>query len=279
LSLKHNCEQKKAIARIRYLKAKKEKTFELCKTPNISLSDISFSVDPVARPKQRKDVVIKNRSAFAVENMQISIEITSAEENNKEEVANWFSFSNAAEPKNVRSVAMIGAKETIREPLEVTVPIWAKAETIYGNIVVNAPFLKEPKKAKLTLVITKTPRVELKASISSSKVNIYSKEGIPQEITVKVAVINNSDLAVENIDIEIENRDECSHDWLRPLDTLSIARIEPKKSASIALIASAPKDAQKNDVMRCILKLSYENPLPPNDIKEQNVGFVEITKR
>jgi hypothetical protein len=51
------------------------------------------------------------------------------------------------------------------------------------------------------------------------------------------------------------------------------------KHAAIVFIASAPRDAQKNDVMRCILNLSYENPLPPNDIKEQNIGLVEITKR
>jgi|GEM_PF-3176074 len=280
LTLTNNCEQKKASLRIKNLQEKKTAEFSLCKKPELVLpSEISFSVDPISKPKERKDFVIKNRSAFDIEDVQLSIEITNIKENNIEDIMKYFAFGNVLnEPRNVRRIAEIGAKQTITEPLEVSVPLSIKKEVIYGNILLNAPFLKEPLKTKLTLEIMRTPKVDIKTTLSAQKAVIIYKGDVPQEATIKITITNNGDLPVNNIDIKIDNPTECPREWLRPLDTLSIPSIEPRKVAQVTLIASAPKEADKSTVKRCIISMSYENPIPPNDIETQGIGFIEVVK-
>ncbi len=278
--IKGSCEQKTAKARIKYLASSEQAKFELCNAPEIALGDVSFSVNPVSMPKQKKDISIKNNAKFEIEGTELSIEIVSATKNAPEEIKSWLAFTRVtSEPRYKRALPAIGAKETVYEPLEITLPPWARAETVYGNIVLNAPFLNEPIKSDLVIKITKEAKVQLKPTISPSKISIYERDGQIDEQTVKLTITNQGDLKVENLDVIIENSGECTQEWLKPLKTLSIAEIDAKKSAIVALIASAPSSVPQNTTMRCILSLSYENPLPPNDIKVQDIGFIEITKK
>lgn len=280
IKMTDNCEQKNASVRIRGFKETKKQAFSLCKKPEIILpKEISFSVDPISKPKERKDFVIKNQSAFSVENLQLSIEITSIKENSIEDILKYFAFGNVvSEPRNVRRIPKIEAKQSISEPLEVSVPLSIKKEVIYGNVVLSAPFLKEPLKAKLTLDIMRTPKVDIRATLSAYKAVVVYRGDIPQESTIKLTITNNGDLTVNNIDVKIENPQECPREWLRPLDTLSVGSLEPRKVAQITLIASAPKESEKNTVKRCIISMSYENPIPPNNIETESVGFIEVVR-
>ncbi|MCX8190434.1 MAG: hypothetical protein N3F05_04385 [Candidatus Diapherotrites archaeon] len=278
IKLKYDCEQKKAKVGIKYTNETAEKQFSLCIKPTISMSEISFTIDPVTKPNERKDIGIKNQSPFHVKDLTLGIEITSSKENKVEDILKWFAFGNViTDPRNKRTIIEIQPKSTINEPLEVSVPLTAKAETIYGNIVLDAPYLKEPVKSKLTLAIKRTPRLAFKANLTVSRTVIVYRNDLPTEITVKVQITNSGDLPIKNIDIKVDNPQECTTQWLRPLDVLSLDSVEPQKVGYITLIASAPADATKNTTKRCIISMTYEDTIK-GTIETENVGVVEVVK-
>ncbi|MEM4662984.1 MAG: hypothetical protein QXM75_03100 [Candidatus Diapherotrites archaeon] len=278
LKLNYNCEQKKALVRIKETNNFVEKNFSLCIKPTITLGEISFTLDPVTKNNERKDLTIKNNSPFHVKDLKLGIEITNAKENTISDILNWFAFSNViVEPRNTRTILEIAPKATVIEPVEVSIPLTAKAETIYGNVVLTAPFLKDPIKSKLTLTIKRTARLVFNASLSTTKAVIAYKGDIPVELTVKVQIRNTGDLPVKNIDVKIDNPQECTTQWLRPLDVLSIASVEPGQMGAVALIASAPIDAAKGTTKRCIISMTYEDLLK-GTIETYNIGFIEIVR-
>ncbi|MEM4598585.1 MAG: hypothetical protein QW400_02750 [Candidatus Diapherotrites archaeon] len=278
IQLKYDCEQKKARVGIKYTNEIADKQFTLCIKPTISMGGVNFTIDPVTKPNERKDIAIKNQSPFHVKELELGIEITSSKENRVDDILSWFAFGNViTEPRNLRKILEIGPKSTITEPLEVNVPLTAKAETIYGNIVLSAPFLKEPVKSKLTLAIKRTPRLAFRANLTVSKAVIVYKNDLPMEITTKVQITNSGDLPIKNIDVKIDNPQECTTQWLRPLDVLSLESVDPQKTGYITLIASAPADAIKNTTKRCIISMTYEDPIK-GTIETQSVGVIEVIK-
>ncbi len=279
LQLNNNCESKNTSVRLMYLKQKQNAKFEICKVPEITLSDVSFSVEPVSKPKDRRDLIIRNNSRFPAEHIKLSIEITSASKNAPQDVLRWISFSNAeGANKRVRNIDVMEARSRIEEPIEVEIPVTAKAEVIYGNIILEAPFLEKPLKSKLTITVRGEAEVSLSANISPLRVKVYERDGKIEEKVIDVTVRNTGDLTVNNISIKIKNEGECSSEWLTNLTTPLIEELKRGESKKVSFIATTPESAEKGDVMRCILEITYKYPLPPYDTKVEEIGFVEIVR-
>ena len=258
--------------RIKYTKKAISKSVEVFLAPELKANPITFRVDPASKPKDRKKFKIYNKSKYAVEDLNVYFEITSAKENDPEEVATWIRFAKeSGEKESVAKVNYIPPREDMELIIEVVVPPTAKEETIYGYAVIAADFLAEPIKVPLTIEVVREVEVKLELTLSSSHVSFTSKD-IGKDKLLYIKVYNRGDLEVTNIRIAIENQSECTSEWLHPLTKDTIPSIPSKESRELPYVVKA----NSVGIVRCVVKAIYQNPLPPYDLKETTPEVLEI---
>lgn len=261
--------------RIKYTGKIKSQAVDIFLAPEIATMPITFNVNPTTKPKDRRDFRIYNRSKFSVEDLNVYFEITSAKENDADEVVSWLRFTKeSGEEANRTTVLYIPARGSETLGIELAVPTDAKSEVIYGNVVIDAEFLAEPLRTPMTITISKEVKIGVKVTASTSIVT-FSKDEIGTDKLIYIRVNNKGDLQLNNVRILIENPYECTSEWLEPLSSSIVENIQPRETKEL------PYTVKANAVgtVRCLIKALYESPVPPNELQESDVEVLEIKVR
>ena len=266
---------------IKYITESKVKGFTLNPEPRITVSrSIKFNGMNPATPKTAKkqvDFVIKNYSRFPLYNIRLKIEISSAEKNTPEEVLKWISFTNSTEQdKKSVLIGQVDVREEHREPIEVNVPLAAKPETIYGSIVMEAPFLETPRRIDLEIEVRSAAQANISVDYDD-RVQISFTNGKPRDKMDTIRIQNSGSLPVENIDLSIQNYTECTENWFSFTSSSAIPKLEPKQTKEIYITLSTPPLAKVGDYVPCVLWLSYTDPVT-GSIARREVGVVEVKR-
>ncbi len=272
---------KEGSVSIKYISESMDKSFTLYPQPRLNISkSVRFTGMNPAVPKDAKkqvDFTIKNYGRFPVQNIRLRIEISSAEKNNPEEVIKWLSFTNSTEPdKRSILIGQIDAREEHREPVELSVPLDAKAETIYGSIVMNAPFLEAPKRISLKIDILKSAQAALSVDYDKS-ISIHFVNGKPRDEIRTIKIKNTGNLTVENIDLQVQNQDECTENWFAFTSANSIPSLASGASKEVYVTLTTPPLVRVGEYVPCVLWLSYTDPVT-SDIVQREVGVMEIKR-
>lgn len=264
---------------IRYTLESMEKEFMLYPEPQISIAKSInfFGMHPTKNAKKQQEFLIQNLSRFPIYNIRLSIEISSAEKNNPEEVIKWISFTNArGEDRTSHLIEMVDSREKYREPIELSIPPDANEEKIFGSIILKAPFLEAPKKVDLVIDITKSAEALLSLEFEPSILISFS-DNKPQSKIETIEVKNDGDLDIQNIDLYVQNFDECTENWLSFKTSSSIAELKAGESKEVYITASAPSLAKTGEYRACILRLSYTHPLTKEIVVEE-AGVLQVKR-
>jgi len=277
---------KTATFRVEYTLEKDEADFTLFPNPaaKIILSDASFSAK--ARETGNKDedeITVKNNNGFPIENLTLKIEITSATKNNPSEVLQWFQFSEIANEPNPREIEIssIPAGATVKKELQVVLPLTAQKELdIKGNVVLDAPFLSEPKKQTLTLDITESASYGIQLALSPAspiKISWDSTIGKYEDKLVSLGLSNTGQLQLQNIVVSIANETDCSKDWLELIEN-SIDSLGVGETSQLKMTASAPVAVRGQEQPKyCSIRYRFDNPLQPGDyVEETKASFLQV---
>ena len=282
---KKNGDEKKAGIRVKYTSEDAEAEFTLYPNPaeEITLDSASFSAK--ARENENKDddtIKVKNNNYFPVDNITLSIEITSATKNNPADVLSWFQFTEVANEPSPQQIEIttIPAREDIRKQIQVIVPLTAKKEPdIKGNIVLDAPWLSEPIKKTLTLDIKEQAEHSIELSLNPrSPIEIEWDDtlGKYEDKMVNLRVKNTGELTLNNIVFSIANSIICSADWLVLVEN-SIDVLQPGDTEELKMNASSPIAMRGQESSKyCNIRYFYDDPISMGSFEETKVSFVEV---
>ena len=281
-----NGDGKKAVIRVKYINEDAEAEFTLYPNPTeeITLSGVSLSAK--ARENQNKDdgtITIKNGNKFPIDDITISVEITSATKNRASDVLEWFQFTEVANSSNPQEIEIsnmpAGASE--KKQLQVIIPLTAKKEPdIKGNIVLNAPWLSEPIKKTLTLDVKEEAEYGLELSLNPrSPIDIEWDDtlGKYEDKMVNLRVKNTGQLELHGLVFSIANSIICSADWLilieNSIDVLRVGETKELKMNASSPIAMRGQESSKF----CNIRYFYDNPVASGStVEETMVSFVEV---
>jgi len=278
-------DKKEAVLRIKYTNEKESADFTMLPNPTKNISFKSLGLSASARENKDKDegiITIKNSNKFAVNDLTLTLEITSASKNGREEVMKWLQFSKIADQENPRElkISSIDGSESVKNELQLVVPLTAKKELdIKGNIILNAPYFSEPIKETLTIDVKEEAEFGLSLSVSPrSPVEIEWGEIKYKEVLVTLEVKNEGQIDLKNLGFSIENFADCSPEWLEFLEENSIEQLEVGRTEELKLMASAPVAVRTNErSVQCNIKYWYTNPLKASErIDGLEVSFLEI---
>jgi len=235
------------------------------------------NLSPASESKAQEIFEIENDSKFDLRFVDLKINITSAEKNGAEEVAEWIYFTNAESgDRSHKFIDRIAEKMDYKEPIEVNLPITAKEETIYGNIVVSAPFLESPVIIPLEIEIAESAEAKISLGYPES-VTISFSDGAPRDEQKIITVNNDSELAIEDVEIEVQNSVECSEFWLSFVGAHSFSRIGAKENKDVYVTFSTPSTASEGQYEDCILLVSYIDPVTDSLVEEQG-GIINVKR-
>ena len=274
-------DQKTAAIRVKYTTKKADSDFVLYVNPAVKmdLDEASFSAG--AGEKDQDTIGVENNNKFPIEDLTLMIEITSATNNSKSEIEQWFQFTEVANMPNPQEIEItrIEARGDVEKELQVIIPITAqKEDDIKGNIILNAPYLAEPIKITLTLDVKKGADYGIAVS-TRSPVDIEWDETIGnyEEKIVDIKVKNTGNLNLENIVLSISNKVICDNSWLTLIDyqisTLPAGATEELKAKISAPIAIRGREESKH----CNLHYRYDDPTRSGIYVEKDfTDFIEI---
>jgi len=281
-----NGDQKEAALRIRYTNEEASAAFTLYPNPaeKIALDSASFSAK--ARENENKDsdiIAVKNNNSFPIDDLTLSIEITSATKNSPSDVIRWFQFTEVANEQDPREIEIttIPAKKDVKKELQVVIPLTAKKEPdIKGNIVLNAPWLSEPIKKTLTLDVKEEASYSLEISTNPrSPIEIEWDEtlGKYEDLMINLRVKNAGQLDLHNIVFSIANNIICSPDWLLLVEN-SIDVLGPGETKELKMNASSPIAMRGQESSKfCNIRYRFDNPIATGSyIEDTEVSLIEI---
>jgi len=292
---KSNGDSKTAVLRIKYTKEKASANFTVLPNPkgNIKLNEASFRVKAIeGQNKQSKPIKITNSNRFPIEDLELSIEITSSTKHDPEKVKEWFQFTEVAnqpEPWKI-NIANVPAGKSVEKELQVVVPLTADRELgIKGNIVLNTEYFDQPKKETLTLDITEkashgiqltlSPRQPYRINWDSS----LSPAGYETK-DISLNVKNTGQIDLRNVFVSIENSDDCHDGWLKflgdltSLDNKTIELLAVGETEELRMQASAPTVQRGSETpMYCDLYYRYDNPIQFGEyVEKSEPAFIKI---
>ncbi len=281
-----NGDEKTAVLRVKYTEEQGKTDFVLYPNPGleISLSDADFGAK--ARENYNKDeeeISIKNSNYFPIEDLELSVEITSSTNNDPTSVLTWFQFTeiaNQEKPWRIE-ISSIPAKGSIKKELQVVLPMTAKKELgIKGNIVLDAPFLSEPIKETLTLDVKESAEFGIELSLSPrSPIEIEwgSTLGKYEDKIITINVKNSGKLDLENLVFSVANSTVCSTGWLEFIEN-SIDSLRTGETEGLKLNASAPIAMRGQEQSKyCDIRHRFDNPAVAGTYAEGvEKSFIEI---
>ncbi len=273
----------KGSVRVKYVLKKESLETKVYPTPILELREIDFGRLKAGTSGFDKDITVRNKSAFPVTGLLLSIEITNAPLNKPSEVLKWFKFTEIANTENPTQVEILEIQKSgiAEKKLRVDIPITAKKEVISGNLVLSASFLGENKKKPLTIEVSEEANIGLRALPRPGKISIrwLEEQGKYEEKPMVVEFTNSGALSINNILLSVKNSATCHVGWLRIAEQ-TISELAPKQSRELTLFASSPVSQRGNEsTMNCKLRYKYDNPTPlgPSFFEQEIEGFIAIT--
>ncbi len=285
-------DSKKAVVRVKYTKKQESHNFTLFPNPadKITLGSATFSVK--AREglnKQSKKIKVTNSNKFSIEDLNLSIEITSSTANDEAQVLQWFQFTEIAdEPKpQLIGIQSIAAASSVEKELQVIAPLSAKKEPgIKGNIVLSAGYLQQPKKTTLTLEIAEEASYGIALSLTPNQpyeIAWDDTKGKYEKKIVTLKVKNSGQAGLQNIFLTIENEDDCSTNWLSFLESTpqklgEIDSLAVGQTRELKMEATAPIAQRGNETsMYCSMHYRFDNPVQLGEYVEDTMpAFIQI---
>ena len=274
-------EQKTAGIRVKYTTKKADSDFVLYSNPAVNMDLDEVSLGAGAGEKDQDTVGIENDNDFPIENLTLSIEITTATNNSPDEIEQWFQFTEVANQSNPQEIEItrIEAGEDVEKELQVIIPITAQEEEdIKGNIILNAPYLSEPIKRTLTLDVTEGADYGIAIS-TRSPVDIEWDEiiGGYEEKIIDIEVDNTGNLDLENIVLSISNKVICNNSWLTLID-YQISNLPEGETEKLKARITAPISVRgREESMHCNMHYRYDDPTRPGVYVEKDfTDFIEI---
>ncbi len=281
-------DKKEAVLRIKYTNEKESANFELFPNPAENISFNNLSLDASARENKDKDegnITIKNSNKFAVENLTLTLEITSAPKNGHEEVLSWLQFSEIANEENSHEIeiANIIGSGSVRKELQLVVPLTAKKELdIKGNIILNAPYFPEPINKTLTISVKEEAEFGISLSLSqSSPIEIKWDDDIglyENEDEILLEVKNDGQIDLKNLTFLVENDEECSLEWFE-IKTNHIDQLPVGRTEELMLNISAPTAVRTHQggSVQCNIEYRYDDPVKTTEkITKLEEGFLKV---
>ena len=279
-------DKKEAVLRIKYTNEKESADFTMLPNPTKNISFKSLGLSASARENKDKDegiITIKNSNKFAVNDLTLTLEITSASKNGREEVMKWLQFSKIADQENPRElkISSIDGSESVKNELQLVVPLTAKKELdIKGNIILNAPYFSEPIKETITIDVKEEAEFGLSLLISPrSPVEIGWDDTIGnyKDELVSLEVKNEGQIDLKNLVFSIENDADCSSDWLEFQEN-SIELLRVGRTEELKLTASAPLAVRgQENSKQCTIAYRYDDPLKVGEyIEKVEVSLLEV---
>ena len=274
-------DQKTAEIRVKYTTKKADSEFVLYPNPAVKMDLDEASFGAGAGEKDQDTIGIENNNKFPIEDLTLSIEITTATNNSPSEIEQWFQFTEVANMSNPQEIEItrIEARGDIEKELQIIIPTTAqKEDDIKGNIILNAPYLAEPIKRTLTLDIKEGADYGITVS-TRSPVDIEWDDTIGnyEEKIVDIKVKNTGNLDLENIVLSISNKVICDNSWLTLIDyqinTLPAGVTEELKAKITAPIAVRGRE----ESMHCNMHYRYDDPTKLGIYVEKDfTDFIEI---
>jgi hypothetical protein len=279
-------DEKKAKIRVKYTKESAETGFLLLPNPRneITLKASDFSAEATeGKNKQDREIKVDNDNDFPIEDLELSVEITGASNNDREEVLSWFRFTDnlQTDPEPYKlSISSIPGGEDVEKVLQVELPLTAQQEPdITGNIVLSAPWLDEPIRSPFTLNIKKGADFGLELDVSESnpiEVDWDSALGKYRDIPVTLTVDNVGKLDIQNIVVSVANESTCNRDWLEILEN-NVEVLAAGEEETLAMMVSAPPAAMADQSRYCSIRYTYSNPTGSGGRMEKvKTNFIEI---
>ncbi len=279
-------DSKKAVVRVKYTKKQESRSFTLFPNPadKITLGSATFSVK--AREglnKQSKKIKVTNSNKFSIEDLNLSIEITSSTRNDEAQVLQWFQFTEIAdEPKpQLISIQSIAAGSYVEKELQVIAPLSAKKEPgIKGNIVLSAGYLQQPKKSTLTLEIAEEASYGIALTLTPNQPYEIVWDDTQRKYEKKIVTLkvkNSGQIVLQNIVLSIENDDDCSTNWLSFLES-TIDSLAVGQTKELKMEATAPIVQRGNETnMYCNVHYLFDNPVQLGEYVEDTLpAFIQI---
>ncbi len=276
-------DQKTAAVRVKYITKKSNADFILYPNPaaKMDLDEASFGAK--AGEKDQDTIGIENNNKFPIEDLTLTIEITSATNNSKNEIEQWFQFTEVANRPNPQEIEItrIEARGDVEKELQIIIPITAqKEDDIKGNIILNAPYLAEPIKRTLTLDVTEGADYGVSISVSPrSPIEIEWDETIGnyEEKIIDIKAKNTGKLDLENIVFSVANNVICDTEWLllieNTIDSLQAGETETIKAKLSAPISMRGRESSKH----CNIRYRYDNPTITGIYVEKDlIDFIEV---
>ncbi|MDP2974059.1 MAG: hypothetical protein Q8N60_03335, partial [Candidatus Diapherotrites archaeon] len=285
-------DSKKAVVRVKYTKEEESRSFTLFPNPadKITLGSATFSVK--AREglnTQSKKIKVTNSNKFSIEDLNLSIEITSSTKNDEAQVLQWFQFTEIADEPlpQLISIQSIAAGASVEKELQVIAPLSAKKEPgIKGNIVLSAGYLQQPKTATLTLEISEEASYGIALTLTPNQPYEIVWDNTQRKYEKKIVTLkvkNTGQTALENIILSIENDDDCSTNWLSFLESTSqnpgeIDSLAVGQTKELKMEASAPTVQRGNETsMNCNVHYLFDNPVQLGEYVEDTLpAFIQI---
>lgn len=285
-----NGDVKKFTARIRHTgKKSKEISFKILPTPNIELAKVAFT--GLAAGQSRKiDVKVTNHNKFDVSGIILSINLLTTDFSQNQTEAQqylddskkWLEFVSPEKTTITIDKLKAGQSQTI--PLIANIPLSAQKATVFGKIILSSPDLIENIESDLVLSVSIETKVQVTAALSPKTITVpYDKtkgEYSTKYNAVTIAVKNNSQIDVQNIEIEISNPTNCpTVGWIEFVDDTVFDLAKTRAKTISTNISVAPNS--NGDPVQCSLEYKYEYVLddPSNPIESgwQDIGTLTIT--
>ena len=274
-------DQKNAAIRIKYTTKESDTDFILYQNPAVEMDLDEASFGAKAGEKDQDTIGIENKNKFPIEDLTLTIEITTATNNSPSEVRRWFQFTEVANMPNPQEIEItrIEARGDVEKELQVIIPTTAQKESdIKGNIILNAPYLAEPIKRTLTLDVKEGADYGITVS-TRSPIDIEWDETIGnyEEKIIDIDVKNTGNLDLENIVLSVSNKVICDSSWLTLIDyqinSLPKGVTEELKAKITAPIAIRGREESKH----CNLHYRYDDPTKSGIYIEKDfTDFIEV---
>lgn len=247
-------------------------------TPILELSPTTIDIYGNAGESQNATFEIINQGNFTVEDLNLSLEITSSSKNSKADILAGLSLPDGTKIDSIEAAE--SGQNTKQNTLRYDIPITAKQESgILGNIIISGKMLPEEIKIPITISINQGAifGIDIMPTNTSPTVQ-FDEDGIPEKLFEYIDIANNGQLDIENIRLRVKNSSSCDSSWLKLEDTsapLLKRQGEINSTKKMRMTISAPITAVNNQKVVCIIEATYQSPVSEEDVT-QTAAPIEI---
>ncbi len=244
--------------RIKYKSDSKKTSFEITEIPDVTIkADIEKTIE--SGNNSNFTINIGNsKNSSPISDLKIALEINSEENENVKE---WFNYDNG----NI----LIPAKKNTTLSLSVSIPQYAKSDTLNGNLIFSSSAFDENKIIPIKITIEE-PSIDFdtKLSTSETEINYDSNNTTTDKKYITLTLDNKSTIDIEIVNISILNLDpdkkDCNNYIYISENSLPDKRVikNTKPEIPITIFAKDPSligDTINNSRI-CGINVEYKHP-------------------